>query len=243
MRKLIVLGACSSIAQEVEKIAAHAGKEMLLVARSEERLARLRQDLLVRGASVVLTFAMDFDDLTTHEELLKFAERNFPDFDAVLLAFGSMLNQSESEVSADLTVRQLHTDFISAAALLTRIGNYFAACKQGVIGVITSVAGDRSRRANYVYGTAKAALTFFVAGLRTRLRSAGVAVITFKPGPVATKMTAHLQQGILFSEPQRVAQDIYYALERAPSKVLYSPWYWRYIMAIVRVVPESLLNR
>jgi decaprenylphospho-beta-D-erythro-pentofuranosid-2-ulose 2-reductase len=243
MKKLIVLGACSAIAQQVERLAAKDGKELLLVGRSADRLIALRQDLLARGATAALTLTADFEDIPRHQALIEFAAGNFPDFDTVLVAYGSMLNQNEAEHSPELIVRQLHTDLVSMAALLTVFAGYFEARRSGCLAVITSVAGDRPRRANYVYGTAKAAMTYFLVGLRGRLRSVGVRVITIKPGPVRTKMTAHLPQTRIFADPERVARDIYRVLNRRSPEIVYTPFYWRYIMRGLRLLPEFLFNR
>ncbi len=242
MKKLIVLGATSGIAQAVQRKAAQEGKELLLVARSAGRLEVLRQDLLVRGAANVLTFAIDLDNIEQHARLIDFAQKNFAGFDTLLLAYGSMLDQTQCDHSGELTAQQLHTDFVSAAALLTAFSDYFESRKGGCIAVITSVAGDRIRRSNYVYGTAKGALTLFLAGLRSRLRGAGVKVITIKPGPVNTAMTAHLENSGRFADPEMVAQDIYRALQRQSPKIVYTPGLWRYIMMAVRAIPEPVFN-
>jgi short-subunit dehydrogenase len=214
-----------------------------LVARSPERLSALKRDLLVRGAGDVLAFPLDFEETSHHSRLLQFAEEKFSGFDTVLLAYGSMLDQEQCQNSAALTIRQLHTDFVSAAALLTLFAEYFEPRKMGCIAVITSVAGDRGRRTNYTYGAAKGALSLFVQGLRSRLYPAGVRVITIKPGPVDTTMTASLPKNKPFADPRTVGKDIYRALERQSPEILYTPFYWRYVMRAVRTIPESVFKR
>jgi short-subunit dehydrogenase len=191
----------------------------------------------------VLIHAVDLGDITRHEELLQFAIQNFPDFDTFFLAYGSMLNQGDMERSAELIARQLHNDLTSAAALLATFANYFEARRGGCIAAITSVAGDRPRRQNYVYGAAKGALSYFLAGLRSRLRRKGVSVITIKPGPVSTPMTAHLRQSGLFAQPENVARAIYRALVKGSSGVLYTPSYWRYVMRGLRLLPQPMFER
>src|SRR5215831_16473766 len=162
MEKVLILGACSGIAQAVQKKLAANGKELLLVARSGERLEALKADLLIRGARSVLTFSANLEQTAQQVQVFEFAQRNFPQFDTLLLAYGSMLNQLACQNSAELTVQQLHTDFVSAAAILNLFAGYFESRKEGCIAVITSVAGDRLRRSNYVYGAAKSALTNFL---------------------------------------------------------------------------------
>jgi decaprenylphospho-beta-D-erythro-pentofuranosid-2-ulose 2-reductase len=243
MQKVIILGACSGIAQCLQRELAASGKEMLLVARSPERLSALKRDLLVRGASQVLTCTVDLEDISQHSRLLQFAQEKFSGFDTALLAYGSMLDQEECQESAALSMQQLNTDFVSAAALLTLFAEYFESKKTGCIAAITSVAGDRGRRSNYVYGAAKGALSLFLQGLRSRLHPAGVRVITIKPGPVDTVMTAHLPRNKPFADPEQIAKDIYRALERRSPDVLYTPYYWRYIMGAVRSIPEPIFKR
>jgi len=189
MKKIIALGATSGIAIEVQRQLAHQACELLLVARSPERLATLQTDLLVRGAPQVLTYSADLSSIAQHAGILDFASRTFPDFDTVFLAYGSMRNQRDCESSVQILVEDLQVDFVSAAAILT-----FAAelerRRTGCIAAITSVAGDRGRRSNYLYGSAKGGLSLFLQGLRSRLYPAGVRVITIKPGPVQTPMTS-----------------------------------------------------
>src|SRR2546423_7344553 len=243
MQKIVVLGATSAIAQATQRLVAQNGKELLLVARSQERLATLRSDLLARGAKAVYTFAVDFNEISRHPLILSFVEEKFAGFDTVLLAYGSMLNQEQSAHSVELSLDEWHTNFWSAAALLTLFAKSFEPRKAGCIAVITSVAGDCGRRSNYVYGTAKGALNIFLQGLRSRLHPAGVNVITIKPGPVDTPMTSHMRKGLTFTTTDVVARDIYAALENRSPDVLYTPAYWKYVMGMIRMLPEGLLKR
>ncbi len=243
MKKIVVLGATSGIAEAVERKMATGRKELLLVARSAQRLALLKEDLLMRGAEKVLTFPADLESARDHVRLLEFAGQSFPDFDTVLLAYGSMLDQEQCRHSAELTARQLNTDFVSPACLLTLLAGYFENRKSGCVAAITSVAGDRGRRSNYIYGAAKGGLGHFLEGLRGRLHPFGVRVITIKPGPVDTMMTAHLPRDKPFASPARVASDIYRCLEKGRPDVLYTPRYWRFVMFCIRAIPESIFKR
>ena len=139
--------------------------------------------------------------------------------------------------------RELHVNYVSAAALLTLFAADLEQRRTGCIAAITSVAGDRGRRSNYVYGSAKGALSLFLQGLRSRLHPAGVKVITIKPGPVQTPMTDHLPNAARFAEPEEVARDIVRALDRRSPDVLYTPKIWRYVMAAVEHIPETLFKR
>lgn len=220
---------------------AKGGKELLLVARSQDRLEALRTDLLARGAPAVLTLQADL--VTAPESVVLFAKEQFPNFDTVFLAYGTMLDQEMCQVSAEFAVRELHTNFVSAVSLLTLFAGYFESRRSGTIAAITSVAGDRGRRSNYVYGAAKGGLTIFLQGLRARMHQLGVRVLTIKPGPVATAMTANLQRLPFMAAPERVAEDIYRALQNPRTAVIYTPRRWRLIMAVIRAIPERLFQR
>ena len=243
MQKIVVLGATSGIALEVQRQLARRGCKLLLVARSPERLAALQYDLIARGAKEVLVCAADLASIPQHAGIFDFVQRSFPGFDTVLLAYGSMHDQKDSEASVDILLEELNVNFVSASAILTLFAADLERRRTGCIAAITSVAGDRGRRDNYVYGSAKGALSLFLQGLRSRLHPAGVKVITIKPGPVRTPMTDHLAGASRFAEPELVARDIIRALERRSPDVLYSPKIWRYIMAAVEHIPEMIFKR
>jgi len=243
MRKIIVLGATSTIALEVQRQLATRGWELLVVGRSLGRLTEIKADLLVRGATRVLTYPAELSSIAEHNGVLEFASRMFPDFDTVLLAYGSMHDQSLAATSIPVLLDELQVDFVSSAALLTLFAADFERRRMGCIAAISSVAGDRGRRSNYPYGSAKGALALFLQGLRSRLYPAGVHVITIKPGPVRTPMTDHLPKALPLADPHKVAHDIVRALERRSPDILYTPMIWRYIMAVIELIPESIFKR
>ncbi len=243
MQKIVILGATSGIALEVERQFARCGLEMLLVARSAERLTALQSDLLARGAKEVFTYAADLSSIRGHAKMFDFVLRSFPGYDTVLLAYGTMQEQKESEESVNTLLDELNTNFVSPSAILTLFAADLEQRRTGCIAAITSVAGDRGRRSNYVYGSAKGALSLFLQGLRSRLYPAGVKVITIKPGPVKTPMTDRLPNAERFAEPEVVARAIVRALDRRSPDVLYTPWYWCHIMRAVRHVPERFFKR
>jgi len=243
MKKVVILGATSGIALEVERQLARRGCELLLVARSPQRLAELQGDLAVRGAQQVFTHAADLACVQQHAAIFEFARRTFPNFDTVLLAYGSMHDQKDSETSVDTLLEELQVNFVSATAILTLFAAELERRRTGCLAAITSVAGDRGRRSNYVYGSAKGALSLFLQGLRSRLHPAGVRVITIKPGPVQTPMTDHLPNAAHFADPEQVARDIVCALERRSPDVLYTPKVWRYVMKTVQEIPETIFKR
>lgn len=241
--KVIVLGATSGIALEVQRQLARGGCELLLVARSAERLEAVQSDLLARGAGQVLTCAADLASVPQHAGILDFVRRSFSDYDTVLLAYGSMHDQKDSEGSVETLLDELNVNFVSASAILTLFAAELERRRTGCIAAVTSVAGDRGRRSNYVYGSAKGALSLFLQGLRSRLHAAGVKVITIKPGPVQTPMTDHLAGAGRFADPEVVARDIVRALERRAPDVVYTPKIWRYVMSAVEHIPEGIFKR
>jgi len=243
MQKVVILGATSGIALAVQRELARIGCELLLVARSSERLAALQSDLVARGAAQVLVCPADLSSVQQHAGIVDYACRTLPQFDTVLLAYGAMHDQKDAESSVDVLLEELNVNFVSASAILTLFANDLEKRRTGCIAAITSVAGDRGRRANYVYGSAKGALSLFLQGLRSRLHPAGVRVITIKPGPVKTPMTDHLESAARFAEPETVAADIVGALQQRAPDVLYTPKIWRYIMTAVEHIPEGIFKR
>jgi decaprenylphospho-beta-D-erythro-pentofuranosid-2-ulose 2-reductase len=243
MKKIIVLGATSGIALDVQRQLARQGCELLLVARSPQRLAEIQADLLVRGAQQVVTYSADLAAIQQHAAIFEFVRHTFPDFDTVLLAYGSMHDQKDSETSVDTLLEELQVNFVSATAILTLFAADLERRRTGCLVAITSVAGDRGRRSNYAYGSSKGGLSLFLQGLRSRLHPAGVRVITIKPGPVQTPMTDHMPNSARFADPEQVARDIVRALERRSPDVLYTPKIWRYVMTAVRHIPETVFKR
>lgn len=230
------------MAQEATKCFAADGAELFLVGRSAQKLQDVADDLTVRGAKRVETFVVDLDDLGQHAAMLDAATAAFDGLDAVLLAYGTLGDQRKCELSVAETMREFTTNCTSVIALLTLLANYFEGQRRGIIAVITSVAGDRGRRSNYVYGATKGAVSLFLQGLRGRLSDAGVTVLTIKPGLVDTPMTAHLKKGLLFASPRTVGQGIYRAMQ-ARKEVVYLPRYWQLIMLVVRAIPERMFKR
>jgi short-subunit dehydrogenase len=242
-QRIVVLGATSKIAQEIGRLAAADRKELLLVARCPERLAAVAGDLAARGAAIVEFVSADLADISSHPALVDEILAKMPNFDTVLLAYGTLSEQARAEDSAEYALGELTTNFTSAVSLLTRLSTVLTQHRTGCIAVITSVAGDRARRSNYIYGTAKGALALFTQGLRAKLLSAGVRVLTIKPGPVATPMTANLPGSHKFANPEAVARTIYREIEQGNSDIVYVPRYWRWVMMAIRHIPESIGKR
>jgi len=240
---ILVFGATSAIAQAFARLYAPAGGRFFLVARNAERLVTIAADLRARGAEQVESATADLADLTLHAGLIAQAKSALGPIDRVLIAHGTLSHQQTCETGAESMIREIRINFLSAASLLTTLANVMQAQRSGSIAVIGSVAGDRGRQSNYVYGSAKAGLGAFVEGLRHRLTRHGVNVTLVKPGFVDTPMTAALPKGgPLWASPEKVAKDIKKAMEGGTA-VLYTPWFWRWIMMIIRSVPDAIFRR
>lgn len=242
MRKILIIGATSAIAEATARIWAQQGHYLFLVARNMEKLNLIAADLVVRGSPKVSIFTMDVNDFGSHVEMISTAEQTLAGLDTVLIAHGSLSNQADCQLSSELTQLEIKTNALSVLSLLTEIANRFEKQKAGSIIVISSVAGDRGRQSNYIYGTTKAILTTFTSGLRQRLQKSGVAVITIKPGFVDTPMTADFKKGLLWASPEKIAKDIVSATTKKHD-VVYSPFFWRYIMLIIKFIPETIFKR
>jgi decaprenylphospho-beta-D-erythro-pentofuranosid-2-ulose 2-reductase len=241
--RVVIFGATSAIAQSVARLFAAEGAELFLVARNAERVEAVRADLIVRGAKAVVTMVADLAEIDAHEAIMTRAGDALGAIDAALIAYGTLSDQSRCESEPSLMRRELTTNFLSQASLLMRLAMMMERQQAGTIAVIGSVAGDRGRASNYVYGSAKAGLRVLAQGLRHRLGRSGVRVVLIEPGFVDTPMTAGLAKGgALWATPDRVAHDIRHAMNRNAA-IAYTPWFWRWIMLIVRFMPDALFQR
>lgn len=261
MQTIVIFGACSAIAQATARLWAKKKMHLILIDRDEAKLNIVADDLKVRGAGRVQTFTADLANTGIHAELwsqIKNSLQATPPAGGlqlpaiVLMAYGTLGNQKAGEKDFAVAEKELQTNFISVVSLLTLIANDFESAsalqatsyklKAASIAVISSVAGDRGRQSNYIYGTAKGALTIFLSGLRNRLAKKGVNVITIKPGFVDTPMTAEFKKGLLWVKPEAIAKGIVNAINKKKSTV-YLPWFWRYIMLVINSIPETLFKK
>jgi hypothetical protein len=243
LERIAIFGATSAIAQAVARRFAARGARLHLVARDPAKLEAVRADLAARGAASVTTASADLDQLDRHGALIDEADAALGGIDAALIAHGTLSDQRACEADFERTAAEWRTNFIGPASLAASLANRMEARGAGTIAVIGSVAGDRGRKTNYVYGTAKSALATFLQGLRGRLHDKGVAVVTVKPGFVDTPMTAGVaMKGLLWATPDQVAAGIVRAMERGTPEV-YLPWFWWGIMFILRHLPERIFVR
>jgi len=242
MRRVLIIGATSAIAEATARLFAARGDSLFLVARDADRLQSIATDLGVRGAVRVAITTLDVTAFDAHAAVIDAASLALGGIDTVLIAHGTLSDQGECQGSIDTLRREFAINALSTMALLTPLANMLEAQGFGTLAVISSVAGDRGRQSNYVYGSAKAALSVFLSGLRQRLAKSKVNVLTIKPGFVDTPMTAAFKKGALWAQPAQIAAGIVNAIDRGRS-VVYLPWFWSIIMLIIRSIPEPIFKR
>jgi short-subunit dehydrogenase len=243
MKKILIVGATSAIACACARLWAADRSELFLVGRDEKKLRQTCADLQARGAKRVTTFVMDASDIAAHPAMYEKCLATLQTVDICLVAYGSLPNQHACEQSVEQAMEQFANNGSSMIALLTLLANRMAAQHRGTLAVISSVAGDRGRPSNYLYGAAKAAVSTFCEGLRARLFKSGVHVITIKPGVVDTPMTLGLAlPALLVAQPDTVARRIVAGINRQVA-VLYVPGFWGLIMWLIRLIPQPLFKR
>jgi short-subunit dehydrogenase len=237
--RVLIVGATSAIAAEVARNYAGRGARLHLLARNADKLRTLLGTLGL--AAQVTSELADFNELTLVEGLVERAVKAIGGIDVVLIAHGELGDQLETERAFAAADAAFRANFLSVIAFLVPLANVMEAERNGCIGVITSVAGDRGRPRNYTYGAAKGALNIYLQGLRSRLFRSGVRVVTLKLGPVDTPMTVSHEKTALFGKPVPVAASIVRALDAGVSEA-YVPWFWGLIMPIVKNTPERLFQ-
>jgi short-subunit dehydrogenase len=240
-RKVLVLGATAGLAIPVCRLLAEQGAHLFLVARNAGKLSAVAADLETRGA-IVHTAVADLDDTAAHAALLSHAVNTLGGCDVALLAHGVLGDAPQMDADFTAASALLHTNLISPVSLCTWLADYFVQHHAGVLAVMSSVAGERGRRANTIYGASKAGLSAYLAGLRQRIDREGVTVLTIKPGPVKTPMTTALKGYELFADADKVGVQILHAIDKKKD-ILYTPRFWRAIMFIVRHIPERLFKK
>jgi len=242
MKKILVVGANSAIAEQCVKIWAKRGDNLFLVARNEERLKIIVKDLKTETKGAIAIFSLDLNQLDNHAAMINAAQKDLGDIDIVLIAHGTLSNQKECEKDPELTLAEIKTNALSTIFLLTHLANQFETKKSGTIAVISSVAGDRGKSSNYVYGSAKAMVSTFLSGLRQRLDKSNVNVVTIKPGFVDTPMTKNFKKNIFYSNSINVAKKIIEAIDNNKSEI-YVPNFWRSLMFVIKNIPEQIYRK
>ena len=242
-KNIVILGTTSSIALHTSRYWAKEKANLFLVGRDDLKLSRIKEDLVTFGATRVVIHNQDLLDESTHPRIVEEVTKCFDNIDHLLIAHGTLLEPSQTRDSVDMAFKEIRSNYLSQVSLLILFSKLFEKQKSGNMGVISSVAGDRGRMSNFVYGSAKGGLSVFSEGLRNHLYHHGVSLTLVKPGMVATPMTSALGiKSPLLAKPEVVGMDIAKAMTRH-KKVVYTPFYWRIIMTIIRHIPSVIFDR
>lgn len=242
MLNILIIGSGSAIAQELAIAYAQQHHRLFLIARDGDFLKRQQADLTIRGAHEVAVAQADLDDTGAQESALSVARTFMAEVDIALVCHGILPDQQVCAFDYAKTLASFQTNALSTISLLCQLAPAMKARNSGCLAVITSVAGERGRASNYVYGAAKGMVSLYLQGLRASLWSAGVTVLDIRPGFIDTPMTCSFRKGLLWSTPQKIAPVILKGIE-ARRNIIYTPAYWRYIMWLIRVIPEALFKR
>lgn len=237
---ILILGATSDIARAIAHQHAAEGANLILAGRNLVELEKDAQDMRIRYEVKVEVASFDAQAYETHADFWGGLSTQ-PDW--VYLVFGYLGEQERAQQNWSEAEQTLAVNYVGAVSILERVAETFEQRGSGKIIGISSVAGDRGRASNYLYGSAKAGLTAYLSGLRNRLATKGVHVMTVKPGFVRTAMTESMDlPPVITGEPAKVAKDIIRSVRRGRN-VIYTLWMWRYIMLIIRTIPEKIFKK
>jgi short-subunit dehydrogenase len=239
---VLILGATSRIAQQLAHRYAAAGHGVYVAARDEAEAAHIAADLRVRHQVRTAAGPFDAQDFASHGALVEAAEVALGPIEVAVLAFGAMGDQGGSEANFESARQVIEVNYTGAVSVCEAIARGMVERGAGSIIGISSVAGDRGRQSNYMYGSAKGAFTLYLQGLRNRLFKQGVHVMTVKLGFVDTRMTFGMQTGIPIASPEKVAAAIHHGHQRRVDS-LYYPRFWKGIMGVIKVIPEQAFKR
>ena len=240
---VLILGATSMIARATTDEFARAGYDLILAGRSGEEVERVAADAGIRHNVHVTGEAFDALDTDSHAQFIaRLIERCGGRLAGAVVAFGLLGEAERAERDFDHAGEIIGVNYVGAVSVLTHLAAHFAEKKKGFIVGISSVAGDRGRASNYVYGSAKGGFSLFLQGLRNRLHKSGVHVVTVKPGFIDTRMTFGVVRSPLVADPAVVGRAIARAVRKKRS-IVYVPGFWRYIMWVIRLIPEFIFKR
>ncbi len=240
--KVLIIGATSAIAKATARLYAQRGCHMYLIARDEEKLQLMQNDLAVRGVEKVNMTRLDLLAHDQHQQAIAAAQTVLGEIDIAIICHGVLPDQETVETSFAAAKEALDVNGLSVISLLTELSTVMKQQGFGKIAVVTSVAGDRGRQPNFVYGSAKAMVSTYLQGLRGKLLPHGVHVIDIRPGLVDSPMTAPFEKGVLWSTPELVADKIVKSIDTNRHTV-YAPGYWRLIMTVVKSIPDVIFKR
>jgi decaprenylphospho-beta-D-erythro-pentofuranosid-2-ulose 2-reductase len=243
--KVVILGALSAVAEETARLYAAEGAALVLVGRRSEELDAVAADLKVRGASAVHTSVLDLGAPTPAavDKALDEWTKTLGGLDHVILAYGVLGDQRADERDLNKAAAILDVDFRSAALWCLAVANRLEDQKHGSLVVLGSVAGDRGRQSNFLYGATKAGLATLVQGIAHRLAPSGARAVVLKPGFIDSPMTAHITKGgPLWASPKTIAAITRRAADKG-GPIQYAPGFWRLILTIIRTVPSPIFHK
>jgi len=242
MKNIIIIGATSAISQAVAKQLLSEDVCFHLVARDKDKLDIVENDLRARGCGNAICYKLDFNDFVAHKNLVETISKSVDNIDTLFICFGIMHTQIDCEENVAKAIEQVNSNYTSTVSLLVLFSQVMSNQVSGTIAVVSSVAGDRGRKSNYIYGSAKAGLTTFLEGLRYKLYAQGINVLTIKPGFVDSPMTAGIEKGALWATTEQVATHIIKGIEKKKS-IIYVPPFWFYIMFIIKMIPAFIFRK
>jgi len=242
MKNIVILGATSGISQAVAKQLLADDVSFHLVARNEQKLNIVANDLVSRGCHSAKCYVLDFNSIDAHPSLISSIFNGVDNIDTLFVSYGIMHSQQECETDVSKAVKQVNSNYTSTLSLLVLFSQRMETQSSGTIAVVSSVAGDRGRKSNFVYGSAKAGLTVFLEGLRYKLYSKGINVLTIKPGFIDSPMTADIKKGALWASTDQAANYIVKGIVKNKS-VIYVPPFWFFIMAIIKLIPAFIFRK
>ncbi|MCD4812857.1 SDR family oxidoreductase [bacterium] len=243
MKNILILGANSAMAKSMARVIAGPETQLILASRNVDELEKTAHDIQIR-CQTPTPIVISFDALKTekHEKIMSDVLKKVKVLDEAYLFFGMLHPQKAAEADFQLAQEMMAANYVGAVSVLERIAAHMEKNGQGVIVGISSVAGDRGRQSNYLYGSSKAGLTVYLQGLRNRLAHHGVHVLTVKPGFVDTPMTRNKKKGLLFAKPETIATGIIRAVRKKKDHV-YLPGFWKWIMLIIKTIPEGIFKK
>lgn len=240
MSTILILGAASDMAMAIAKKYAAEGHVVQLAARNVQRLKPLQSDITIRYNIACSLHEFDALDFSSHQA---FFDQLPVKPDITICVFGYLGENETARSNWAETEKIIHTNYTGAVSILNVVSNYYAAQKNGIIAGISSVAGERGRQSNYIYGSAKAGFTAYLSGLRNRMFHENVHVVSVQPGFVYTRMTENLTlPPLLTAKPEVVANTVYQAVAKRKN-IVYVKWFWRWIMLVIKSIPEFLFKK
>jgi decaprenylphospho-beta-D-erythro-pentofuranosid-2-ulose 2-reductase len=242
VKKILVVGSTSKIVQYCLYLWASENCEFFLVAKDAKKNELISHELISLGAKSVHTYSMNVNDFDAHRQMFEEAKKKLIDIDLAFIGHGMLPDQENDQNNADKILKSVNTNAISVINLLTIIAEEFEKKNYGHIAIISSVAADRGRASNYIYGSSKAMISFFAEGLRQRLYKSNINITVIKPGLIKTPMTLKFKKNFLWSEPSKIALKIVNAINKKKDEV-YVPTYWYFIMIIIKLIPNFLFKK